>query len=199
MHFLLGLTALVLGAVIATRRTRPGWFVITTSVLVGLGALFAVLGFARVTDGLGIVALNAIGWTFVGLSLITMLSAVFVLERRGPAGEELPPLIGDNPFDGDADDSDDPAPGTAPGAQHDDRPRGATPMQHDETHDDAIRPGTAPVGDAGASEPIDGTVVVGADPDIATPEGDEALRAEADEAARRDPAGPEDARRPEQP
>jgi hypothetical protein len=111
MHYLLGLAALVIGAVIATRRTRPTWFVVLTAVLVGVGALLAILNYTRVTDSLGIVANNVLGWSFVGLSLITMLSAVFVLERRGERGEELPPLIGDNPFDGDTVDHDDPAPG----------------------------------------------------------------------------------------
>ena len=33
--------------------------------------------------------------------------------ERVQRGEELPPLIGDNPFDGDTDDSDDPAIGGA--------------------------------------------------------------------------------------
>ncbi|MEV7527706.1 hypothetical protein [Agrococcus sediminis] len=111
MHYLLGLAALVVGAVIATRRTRPTWFVVTTSVLVGVGALLAILSYTRVTDGLGIVGNNVLGWTFVGLSLITMLASVFVLERRGEFGEEQPPLIGDNPLDGDAADHDDLAPG----------------------------------------------------------------------------------------
>ncbi|WP_306232018.1 hypothetical protein [Agrococcus beijingensis] len=113
MHYLLGLAALLIGVVIATRRTRPMWFVVLTGVLVGVGALLAILSYTRVTDGLGLVANNVLGWVFVGLSLITMLSAVFVLERRGERGEELPPLIGDNPFDGDTDDSDDPARGQA--------------------------------------------------------------------------------------
>ena len=111
MHYLLGLAALVMGAVIATRRTRPTWFVVMTSVLVGLGALLAILSYTRVTDSLGLLTNSIIGWIFVGLSIITMLSSIFVLERRGEHGEELPPLIGDNPFDGDADDSDDPAVG----------------------------------------------------------------------------------------
>lgn len=109
MHYLLGLSALVLGAVIATRRTRPGWFVVVTCVLVGVGGLLAILSYTRVTDPMGLVANSILGWVFVGLSIITMLSAVFVLERRGAHGEELPPLIGDNPLDGDTDDSDDPA------------------------------------------------------------------------------------------
>lgn len=113
MHYLLGLAALVMGAVIATRRTRPTWFVVLTSVLVGLGALLAILSYTRATDSLGLMANSVIGWIFVGLSLITMLSAIFVLERRGEHGEELPPLIGDNPFDGDTDDADDPAVGGA--------------------------------------------------------------------------------------
>lgn len=117
MHYLLGLAALVIGAIIATRRTRPTWFVVTTSVLVGIGALLAILSYTRVTDPMGLVANNVLGWVFVGASIITMLSSVFVLERRGEFGEELPPLIGDNPFDGDTDDSDDPAPGTAPDAR----------------------------------------------------------------------------------
>lgn len=111
MHYLLGLAALVMGAVIATRRTRPRWFVVLTSVLVAVGALLAILSYTRVTDSLGLTANNVIGWTFVGLSIITMLSSIFVLERRGEHGEELPPLIGDNPFDGDTDDSDDAAVG----------------------------------------------------------------------------------------
>ncbi len=109
MHYLLGLAALVMGVVIATRRTRPMWFVVLTSVLVGVGALLAILSYTRVTDSLGLLANSILGWTFVGLSIITMLSSIFVLERRGARGEELPPLIGDNPFDGDTDDSDDPA------------------------------------------------------------------------------------------
>lgn len=113
MHYLLGLAALVMGAVIATRRTRPTWFVVLTSVLVGLGALLAILSYTRATDSLGLTANSVIGWIFVGLSLITMLSAIFVLERRGERGEDLPPLIGDNPFDGDTDDADDPAVGSA--------------------------------------------------------------------------------------
>ena len=112
MHYLLGLAALVMGAVIATRRTRPTWFVVLTSVLVGLGALLAILSYTRVTDSLGLLPNSIIGWTFVGLSIITMLSSIFVLERRGEHGEELPPLIGDNPFDGDTDDADDPAIGS---------------------------------------------------------------------------------------
>lgn len=111
MHYLLGLAALVLGAVIATRRTRPPWFVITTCVLIAVGALLAILSYTRVTDSMGLVANNIVGWVFVGLSIITMFSAIFVLERRGEHGEELPPLIGDNPFDGDTDDSDDPVQG----------------------------------------------------------------------------------------
>ncbi|WP_347754278.1 hypothetical protein [Agrococcus sp. ProA11] len=115
MHYLLGLAALVIGAIIATRRTRPTWFVVTTSVLVGVGALLAVLSYMRVTDPLGLVANSVLGWVFVGVAIMTMLSSIFVLERRGEFGEELPPLIGDNPFDGDTDDSDDPAPGMAPG------------------------------------------------------------------------------------
>jgi hypothetical protein len=119
MHYLLGLAALVMGAVIATRRTRPTWFVVLTSVLVGLGALLAILSYTRVTDSLGLVANNVIGWTFVGLSIITMLSAIFVLERRGEHGEELPPLIGDNPFDGDTDDTDDPVIGGIRGTSQD--------------------------------------------------------------------------------
>jgi hypothetical protein len=114
MHYLLGLAALVMGAVIATRRTRPTWFVVLTCVLVGVGALLAILSYTRVTDPLGLVVNSVAGWIFVGLSIITMLSAIFVLERRGEFGEERPPLIGDNPLDGDTDDSDDPAPGTAP-------------------------------------------------------------------------------------
>lgn len=118
MHYLLGLAALVMGAIIATRRTRPTWFVVTTSVLVGVGALLAVLSYTRVTDPMGVVANSVLGWVFVGASIITMLGSIFVLERRGEFGEELPPLIGDNPFDGDTDDSDDPAPGTAPDAAH---------------------------------------------------------------------------------
>ncbi|WP_405217024.1 hypothetical protein [Agrococcus sp. Ld7] len=117
MHYLLGLAALVIGAIIATRRTRPTWFVVTTSVLVGIGALLAILSYTRVTDPMGVLPNSVLGWVFVGASIITMLSAVFVLERRGEHGEELPPLIGDNPFDGDTDDTDDPAPGApAPGA-----------------------------------------------------------------------------------
>ncbi len=112
MHYLLGLAALVMGAVIATRRTRPAWFVVTTSVLVAIGALLAILSYLRVTDPMGLVANSILGWVFVGFSITTMLSAIFVLERRGAHGEELPPLIGDNPFDGDTDDSDDPEPGT---------------------------------------------------------------------------------------
>ena len=111
MHYLLGLAALVVGAVIATRRTRPTWFVVLTSALVGVGALLAILSYTRVTDPLGLAANNILGWTFLGLSLITMLSSIFVLERRGEFGEERPPLIGDNPLDGDTDDSDDLPPG----------------------------------------------------------------------------------------
>ncbi|SFR99770.1 hypothetical protein SAMN04487783_0385 [Agrococcus baldri] len=111
MHYLLGLAALVLGALIATRRTRPTWFVVLTCVLVAIGALLAILSYTRVTDPMGLLANSILGWVFVGLSIITMLSAVFVLERRGEHGEELPPLIGDNPFDGDIDDSDDPVRG----------------------------------------------------------------------------------------
>ncbi|MCR8672089.1 hypothetical protein, partial [Agrococcus sp. HG114] len=107
MHYLLGLAALLIGVVIATRRTRPTWFVVLTAVLIGVGALLAVLSYTRVTDSLGLVGNNVLGWTYVGLSLITMLSAVFVLERRGEFGEERAPLIGDNPLDGDTDDSDD--------------------------------------------------------------------------------------------
>ncbi|SDS36422.1 hypothetical protein [Agrococcus carbonis] len=114
MHYLLGLAALVMGAVIATRRTRPTWFVVLTCVLVGVGALLAILSYTRVTDPLGLIVNSVAGWIFVGLSIITMLSAIFVLERRGEFGEERPPLIGDNPLDGDTDDSDDPAHGTAP-------------------------------------------------------------------------------------
>ncbi|WP_072312914.1 hypothetical protein [Agrococcus sp. Marseille-P2731] len=114
MLSLLGLAALVLGAIIATRRTRPTWFVVTTCVLVVLGGLLAILSYTRVTDPLGVMPNSVIGWVYVGLSIITMFSAIFVLERRGARGEELPPLIGDNPFDGDTDDSDDPARGTAP-------------------------------------------------------------------------------------
>jgi|GEM_PF-2674337 len=113
MHYLLGLAALVMGAAIATRRTRPTWFVVLTAALVAVGALFAILSYTRVTDGLGLLPNSIIGWVFVGLSIITMLASIFVLERRGEHGEELPPLIGDNPFDGDTDDSDDPARGTA--------------------------------------------------------------------------------------
>lgn len=111
MHYLLGLAALVLGAIIATRRTRPTWFVVLTCVLVAIGGLLAILSYTRVTDPMGLLANSILGWVFVGLSIITMLSAVFVLERRGEHGEELPPLIGDNPFDGDLDDSDDPVRG----------------------------------------------------------------------------------------
>ncbi|MGM1028378.1 MAG: hypothetical protein ACQEWM_00755 [Actinomycetota bacterium] len=111
MHYLLGLAALVMGAVIATRRTRPTWFVVLTSVLVGVGALLAILSYTRVTDPLGFLANSIIGWVFVALAIMTMLASIFVLERRGEHGEELPPLIGDNPFDGDTDDADDPAVG----------------------------------------------------------------------------------------
>lgn len=125
MHYLLGLAALVIGAIIATRRTRPTWFVVTTSVLVGIGALLAILSYTRVTDPMGVVPNSVLGWVFVGASIITMLSSIFVLERRGEFGEELPPLIGDNPFDGDTDDSDDPAPGTAPDARRDARAEAA--------------------------------------------------------------------------
>jgi hypothetical protein len=217
MHYLLGLAALVMGAVIATRRTRPTWFVVLTSVLVGLGALLAILSYTRVTDSLGLVTNNVIGWTFVGLSIITMLSAIFVLERRGEQGEELPPLIGDNPFDGDTDDADDPAigairatsqdgvlgsdadvmAGDAAGpvvsgyAAHPADARASVPSgrtataQHMEgSMTDSTTPnasqgdadaearadGTASSSRPGPSEGAqDGTAVVGADPDIATP------------------------------
>jgi hypothetical protein len=133
MHYLLGLAALLIGVVIATRRTRPTWFVVLTAVLIGVGALLAVLSYARVTDSLGLAANNVLGWTFVGLSLITMLWAVFVLERRGAHGEELPPLIGDNPFDGDTDDSDDlplgqPRPGEESRAESRAEARGAASL-----------------------------------------------------------------------
>lgn len=225
MHYLLGLAALVMGAVIATRRTRPTWFVVTTTVLVALGALLAILSYLRVTDSLGLLTNSIIGWVFVGLSIITMLASIFVLERRGAHGEELPPLIGDNPFDGDTDDSDDPAVGThrptsqdgvlgsdadayaedaAAGARstnstnpadaHASVPTGRTaaplppamapaPTTPEGMMTDSTTPSAAH-GDAdaearadgtAASHPgpsegaTDGTAVVGADPDIATP------------------------------
>ncbi|MCH1883881.1 hypothetical protein [Agrococcus sp. ARC_14] len=147
MHYLLGLAALVLGAIIATRRTRPTWFVVTTCVLVAVGALLAILSYTRVTDPMGLIANSILGWAFVGLAIITMFSAIFVLERRGEHGEELPPLIGDNPFDGDTDDSDDPVAARA-GA-------GAAAA-------------TGAAGAVGAA-PQDGATVIGADPDLATP------------------------------
>ncbi len=153
MHYLLGLAALVMGAVIATRRTRPTWFVVLTSVLVAVGALLAILSYTRVTDGLGLVPNSVIGWIFVGLSIMTMLSSIFVLERRGAHGEELPPLIGDNPFDGDADDSDDPRPGAAHGAAgstadaHGNTPRSAA----EDAAVASVTGATASVGAAGAA------------------------------------------------
>lgn len=175
MHYLLGLAALVMGAVIATRRTRPTWFVVTTSVLVGIGALLAILSYTRVTDSLGLVANSILGWVFVGFALITMFASIFVLERRGPRGEELPPLIGDNPLDGDTDDSDDPAPGTAPAAAAaapaaaaatgdvtPEQGRATTPAPTDPGYDAWEAAGEP---DAAAS---DGADVVGADPDLAT-------------------------------
>ena len=133
MHYLLGLAALVIGAIIASRRTRPTWFIVTTCVLVVIGALLAILSYTRVTDPLGLVANNILGWVFVGFALMTMLSAGFVLERRGARGEELPPLIGDNPLDGDTDDSDDPVHGRGSGSAA-----------------DAVLGGAASVGAAGA-------------------------------------------------
>lgn len=154
MHYLLGLAALVVGAVIATRRTRPTWFVVATSLLVGIGALLAVLSYTRVTDSLGLVANNVLGWAFVGGSLITMLASVFVLERRGEFGEEQPPLIGDNPFDGDTDDSDDP-------------PHGQPHADQAEAADARARERGAPAVAGAAASSQD--TVVGADPDIATP------------------------------
>lgn len=151
MHYLLGLAALVIGAIIATRRTRPTWFVVTTSVLVGVGALLALLSYTRVTDPMGLVANSILGWVFVGLSIITMLSSIFVLERRGEHGEELPPLIGDNPFDGDTDDSDDPTP----------HENAAAAAAGEAAQHPADRPGPS----AAAQ---DGTTVIGADPDFST-------------------------------
>lgn len=155
MHFLLGLAALVIGAVIATRRTRPTWFVVLTSVLAGIGALFAILSFTRISDGLGLISLNIIGWLFVGLSIMTMLSAVFVLERRGPRGEERPALIGENPLDGDSDDTDDPPHGMA---AHDVRPVAGSAV------------GTGIAGAAAAGAAAAGTVAEPAGREAAVPE-----------------------------
>lgn len=214
MHYLLGLAALVLGALIATRRTRPTWFVVLTCVLVAIGALLAILSYTRVTDPMGLLANSILGWVFVGLSIITMLSAVFVLERRGERGEELPPLIGDNPFDGDTDDSDDPVQGRgstaaesavlggaasvgAAGAVAAGSPgyagTGAVGVEAyaADVADEPAREGAAPATDpdydawTAAGEPErpvgsadrpdasegadDGTTVIGADPDLATP------------------------------
>ncbi|GEK79656.1 hypothetical protein [Agrococcus baldri] len=229
MHYLLGLAALVLGAIIATRRTRPTWFVVTTCVLVGVGALLAILSYTRVTDPLGLVANSIIGWVFVGLAIITMFSAVFVLERRGEHGEELPPLIGDNPFDGDADDSDDPVHGRGSGSAADAVLGGASaaaaagsvaagsaghagvgaagaeafaaetagepvherPAAETDADYDAWQAAGEPGPSAGAD---DGTTVVGADPDLATPP------AETDvDAAPEGGAAPDDQRRTERP
>jgi hypothetical protein len=110
MHFPLGLLAIAAAISIAAWRTRPRWWAIAVGVLIALGLVWSVLGILGVTVTLGGIVVSTIGWIYLGLCIATMLAAVLVLERRGPNGEEAPPIIGDNPFDGDADDADDPAP-----------------------------------------------------------------------------------------
>lgn len=107
MHFFVGLVFLLTGLVIATRRARARWWVVATIVLAGTGALWSTLNLLGITDGLGRVGINIIGWTYVALCAMTMLAAILVLERRGPRGEQSSAIIGETPFDGDPDDSDD--------------------------------------------------------------------------------------------
>lgn len=109
MHFFVGLVFLLIGLVVATRRVRARWWTIATLVLAFGGALWSTLNLLGATDGLGALGINIIGWGYVALCAMTMLAAVLVLERRGPRGEQQSAIIGETPFDGDADDSDDAA------------------------------------------------------------------------------------------
>ncbi|MFC7432528.1 MULTISPECIES: hypothetical protein [unclassified Agrococcus] len=110
MHFPIGLLAIAVAISIAAWRTRPRWWMWAVGALVAIGLVWSVLSIVGVTVTLGGIVAATIGWVYLGLCLTVMLAAVFVLERRGPNGEEAPPLIGDNPLDGDTDDRDDPAP-----------------------------------------------------------------------------------------
>lgn len=110
MHFPIGLLALAVALVLAARRTRPRWWVVTIGALVVIGLVWSVLGLLGITVTFGGIVLATIGWVYLGLCIAAMLAALLVLERRGEHGEEAPPLLGDNPLDGDADDADDPTP-----------------------------------------------------------------------------------------
>lgn len=110
MHFPIGLLAIAVAISIAAWRTRPRWWVWTLGALIAVGLVWSVLSILGVTVTFGGIITATVGWIYLGLCLAVMLAAVFVLERRGPNGEEAPPLIGDNPLDGDADDADDPRP-----------------------------------------------------------------------------------------
>lgn len=112
MLFPLGLLAIVAAIVVAAWRTRPRWWMVLIGVLIVVGMLWSILGITGVTATLGHTAVSWIGWIYLGLCLSTLLAAVFVLERRGWNGEEAPAYLGDTPFDGDTDDSDDPTPAT---------------------------------------------------------------------------------------
>lgn len=108
MHFALGLLFVLIGLAIATRRTRPLWWITLVSVLAALGIAWSIMSLTGLTFYIGFTAISWIGWSFLALSAMTMLSAFFVLERRGPNGEEQPAIIGENFLDGDTDDTDDP-------------------------------------------------------------------------------------------
>lgn len=108
MHFPIGLLAIAVAISIAAWRTRPRWWVVTIGALIVIGLVWSVLGILGITVTFGGIVIATVGWIYLGLCIVSMLAAVFVLERRGPGGEEAPPLIGDNPLDGDTNDADDP-------------------------------------------------------------------------------------------
>ena len=110
MHFAVGLLAIAAGISIAAWRTRPRWWMWTIAALILVGLVWSILGILGITVTFGGIVVATVGWIYLGLCLATMLAALLVLERRGANGEEAPPIIGDNPFDGDTDDADDPAP-----------------------------------------------------------------------------------------
>lgn len=109
MHFFVGLVFLLIGLVVATRRVRARWWTIATLVLAFGGALWSTLNLLGATDGLGELGINIVGWGYVALCAMTMLAAMLVLERRGPRGVQQSAIIGETPFDGDPNDSDDAA------------------------------------------------------------------------------------------
>lgn len=108
MLFPLGMLAVIAAIAVAAWRTRPAWWMLTVGALALFGIVWSVLTIIGVTEAIGVVGISWIGWVYVGLCIITLLSAILVLERRGFHGEEAPALIGDTIFDGDLDDSDDP-------------------------------------------------------------------------------------------